>query len=112
MTTTQGNIIEIEKNITNAISHSLCNEFDKSFNNEKFIKKVIDTIWKKFEKDIFEITTKEFSELLNPTTNENLKQEYEDYIRNVILNWHQIPINKENMNEWIKQRVKDKLETN
>jgi hypothetical protein len=104
MSDTEGHIDKIKADIINTISHIVCNEYNKSFNYEKFIKKVIDTIWKRFEKDIFEITTKEFSELLNPT-DETLKKEYEKYINDCILEWYENEKNKENMKNWIKNQA-------
>lgn len=105
MSNTEGHIDKIKAEVINTISRIVCNEHNNCFNNEEYITKVIDTIWKRFEKDIFEITTEEISKLFNPT-DANLKQEYEKYIYTCILNWYyKNEENKEDMDNWIKKQA-------
>ena len=105
MSNTEGHIDKIKAEVINTISRIVCNEHNNCFNNEEYITKVIDTIWKRFEKDIFEITTEEISKLFNPT-DETLKKEYEEYIYTCILNWYdENEENEKDMNNWIKKKA-------
>lgn len=81
MTTNEGPIYKFETALNHQIKNTICQKLNDMFINQKFTKKIIDTVYEKFESSLFKESSAILIKNLNPT---NYKKEIEQALLDIV----------------------------